>query len=102
MLNQVVLVGRIAKDIEKDKNKKKAVMTIAVQRNYKNADGEYETDIIDCVLWNDIAKNVIECCKKSDIVGVKGRLQKAKDEQLTIAADKVTFLSTKKDEDTNE
>lgn len=103
MLNQVILVGRIAKDIEKYENDKKAIVTIAVQRNYKNENGEYETDIIDCILLNDIAKNVPEYCNKGDIVGIKGRLQKIKDEQLTIVAEKVTFLATdKKSEDFNE
>ena len=38
-------------------------------------DGEYETDFIDCILWNGIASNIAEYCKKGDIVGVKGRVE---------------------------
>lgn len=102
MLNNVVLVGRIVSDIEKNKTDEKAIITIAIPRNYKNSNEEYDTDFIDCVLWKDIAKNVTEYCAKGDIVGIKGRVQKLKDEQLTIVAEKVTFLSTKKRDDSNE
>lgn len=37
--------------------------------------GEYETDFINCVLWDSVAKSTSEYCKKGDIVGIKGRLQ---------------------------
>ena len=58
-----------------DNEKEVANVTLAVQRAYKNEEGIYEADFIDCTLWNAIAKNTVEYCKKGDIVGVKGRLQ---------------------------
>ena len=103
MLNQVVLVGRLTADpetIELDNDKKKSVITVACQRSYKNADGIYDTDFIRCVLWDGIAINVKEYCKKGDIVGIKGRIQVSKidDTYVTeVVAEKVTFLSSKKD-----
>ena len=106
MLNQVVLVGRLTKDLEtKELEEGKSVcnMTLAIPRSFKNADGEYETDFVECVLWNSIAQNTAEYCKKGDINGVKGRLQTDNYEKengekvfkLNVIAEKVTFLSSR-------
>lgn len=100
MLNQIVLVGRLVKtpEIEKEDGKEKSVITLAVQRSYKNEDGVYETDFINCVLWNGIASNTAEYCNKGDLIGVKGRVQ-GNDGKIEIIAEKVTFLSSKKHEE---
>ena len=105
MLNQVVLVGRLTSDLEAkelEDGKKVTNMTLAIPRSFKNADGEYETDFVECTLWNNIAENTAEYCKKGDIVGVKGRLQTSNYEKedgskvfkLDVVAEKVTFLSS--------
>ena len=107
MLNQVVLVGRLTKDIEMKKlesGKDVANITIAIPRSQKNAEGLYDTDFINIVLWDSIAKNTTEYCKKGDIIGVKGRIQtrnieKENGEKVKVQeviAEKVTFLSSKK------
>lgn len=102
MLNNVVLVGRLAKEVEikeLESGKKVANITLAIPRAYKNVDGEYETDFIDCVLWEAIASNTAEYCKKGDILGVKGRIQTRIEESkkyTEIVAEKVTFLSSNK------
>ena len=112
MLNQIVLVGRLVKDIEvKEVNEnKKAIISLAVPSNFKNEDGEYETDFIDCILWNGIASNIAEYCKKGDIVGVKGRIKTDNivnddgeiiGKTTLVIAEKVTFLSSKKEEKEN-
>ena len=105
MLNQVVLVGRLVKDtelIETEKNKKQSRVTIAIPRSFKNMDGEYETDFINCILWDAVAKNTVEYCKKGDIVGIKGRVQSSvvetdgeKKYYFDVIAERVTFLSSK-------
>lgn len=100
MLNQIVLVGRLTENptVENlEEGKAVATVTLAVSRSMKNAEGEYETDFIPCQLWNGIANNTAEYCKKGDIVGVKGRIQSA-DGKLEIIAEKVTFLSSKKED----
>lgn len=113
MLNQAVLVGRLTKDLEiktLDNGKKIVNITVAVPRNFKNADGEYETDFINCILWNSVAENTAEYCKKGDIIGVKGRLQSSSYEKedgtkvytTELIAEKVTFLSSKKEEEKGE
>ncbi|MBQ6546955.1 MAG: single-stranded DNA-binding protein [Bacilli bacterium] len=108
MLNQVVLVGRLVRDpeVKKAKNGNSySYITLAVPRSYKNVNGEYETDFIDCVLWQLMATNTKEYCKKGDIVGVKGRIEsrvyETDDEKQYITeviAEKVTFLSSNKQE----
>lgn len=99
MLNQIVLVGRLVENpkVEKEDGKEKSVITLAVQRSYKNEDDVYETDFINCVLWNGIASNTAEYCNKGDLIGVKGRVQ-GNDGKIEIIAKKVTFLSSKKHE----
>ena len=109
MLNQLVLVGRLVKDpdiVETDKNKKYSRMTLAIPRSFKNMDGEYETDFINCILWDVVAKSAVEYCKKGDIIGIKGRLQSSvveKDDEkkyyTDVIAERITFLSSKKNEE---
>lgn len=104
MLNQVVLVGRIVKTPElrtTETGKKTATVTLAVPRNYKNMNGEYETDFLDCTLWTNVAENTTEYCQTGDMVGVKGRIQTrvitsddgSKKKKTEIVAEKVTFLA---------
>lgn len=107
MLNQVVLVGRLVRepDIQKTENNKSVLkITLAVPRSFKNSNGEYDTDFIDCTLWDMVAKSTTDYCHKGDIIGVKGRIQtkmiekedKTKRFYQEVIAEKVTFLSGKK------
>ena len=107
MYNLVYLIGRLVSDPELKKTtnlKDFATITLAVQRSFKNVDGLYETDFIKCKLWNGIAHNTSEYCKKGDLVGVKGRLQISSYETedgdkkyvTDVIAEKVTFLTSKK------
>lgn len=110
MLNQIVLAGRLTSDPEittTENNKKRAYITVAVPRGYKNINGTYDTDFIRCVLWDCIAENTCEYCSKGDIVGIKGRLQTSSYEKedgekvyvMDVVAEKVSFLSSKKADD---
>ena len=105
MNNLVYAIGRITSspEIKKTESGKEVCnLTLAVPRSYKNADGVYETDFIDVVLWNAIATNTCEYCKKGDLVGIKGRVQTTNYEtedgtthkRTEIIAEKVTFLSS--------
>lgn len=105
MLNQLVLVGRLVKkpELKEAESKKKyAFVTLAVPRSFKNVNGEYDTDFIDCVLWDNVAANTVEYCNKGDIIGVRGRIQTrliekddTKNYVLEVIAEKITFLSSK-------
>ena len=108
MLNQTVIVGRIVKDPElreTESGRKVTNITLAVPRSFKNSNGEYETDFISCVLWKGIAESTSECCRKGDLVGVKGRIQSknieldddTKRQIVEVVAEKVTFLSSRRE-----
>lgn len=103
MLNQVIVVGRLTTEPQKEEinGKVRSVITLAVSRNYKNVDGVYETDFINCILWSGISENVCEYCHKGDLIGIKGRLQTT-DNVLQIVAEKVTSLSSKKEEESED
>ena len=109
MLNQTVIVGRLVRDPElreTDTGKKITNITLAVPRSYKNVNGEYDTDFIPCTLWQGIAESTTEYVKKGDLLGVKGRVQSrnieldddTKRSVIELVAEKVTFLSSKKQE----
>jgi single-strand DNA-binding protein len=103
MLNQIVLVGRLVQDPEikeLENGNRLCYINLAVPRSWKNADGIYETDFINCIVWNNIADNVKEYCKKGDLLGIKGRIQTKQEENkniIEIVAEKVTFLSSRKE-----
>ena len=112
MFNTVILVGRLVRDPElqlTDTGKKRSFITLAVSRGYKNQNGEYETDFLDCTLWTGIAENTAEYCKSGDVVGVKGRLQTwilenddgTKQKKMEIVAERVTFLANAKNKEEN-
>ena len=111
MLNQVVLVGRLVMDpelVDTENNKNISRVTVAIPRSFKNMNGEYETDFINCILWDSVAKSTVEYCKKGDIIGIKGRVQssvvekdKEKKYYFDVIAERVTFLSNKKQEETD-
>ena len=106
MLNQAVLVGRLVRDpelYETENGRKVTHITLAIPRSYKNINGEYQTDFIDCILWQGVAESTVEYVKKGDLIGIKARIQSRNiidsDENkktiMGIIADKVTFLSSK-------
>ena len=110
MLNQTVLIGRLVHDpelYETENGNKVTSITLAVPRSYKNANGEYETDFVPCVLWRGVAENTVEYCHKGDLIGIKGHVQSRdiqleedlKRRMLEVVAEKVTFLSSRKKEE---
>ena len=97
MVNQIVLVGRIARTPETritENGKKMATLTLAVPR--------YDTDFLDCTLWSAVAESTSEYCETGDMIGIKGRLQTrvvetpegTKRKKTEIIAEKVTFLTS--------
>lgn len=109
-MNTVTLVGRLTSDpevIEKTEDLKVTTVVVAVNRNYKNLDGIYETDFIRCILWNAIAANTSQYCHSGDVIGIKGRLQSSTydDENgkrhfiTEVIAERVTFLSSRSKEE---
>lgn len=101
MLNQIVLVGRLVQDPEikeLENGNKTSYITLVVPRSFKNTDGIYENDFITCKVGYPMCDNVKKHCEKGDLVGIKGRVTKLNNEDLEIVAEKVTFLSKRKEE----
>ena len=105
MLNQIVLVGRLTRNIKINKSengKKIANISLAIPRSFKNMEGTYDTDFIDCTLWSNVAETTTEYCHKGDLLGVRGRIQtrmiekeEEKARQVTeVIGERVTFLSS--------
>lgn len=101
-MNYVTLVGRLAETpvLEKiDDDKKITYLKLKIPRTFKNMYGEYETDIIKCVLWNGIALTTTEYCREGDVIGVRGRLENANNEDIVVVAEKVNFIASKERND---
>ena len=78
MINNVVLVGRLTKDVElryTPANQAVATFTLAVNRTFKNANGEREADFINVVIWRQAAENLANWAKKGALLGITGRIQ---------------------------
>lgn len=78
MLNNISLVGRLTKDVElryTPSNVAVATFTLAVNRTFKNENGEREADFINCVIWRQQAENLANWAKKGAQIGITGRIQ---------------------------
>lgn len=78
MINNVVLVGRMTRDAElryTQSNQAVATFTLALNRNFKNQNGERETDFINCVIWRQQAENLANWAKKGALIGITGVIQ---------------------------
>ena len=78
MINNTVLVGRLTKTVElryTPSNVAVATFTLAVNRTFKNENGDREADFINCVMWRQQAENLASWCKKGALIGVTGRIQ---------------------------
>ena len=78
MLNRTCLMGRLTRDPEL-RNTQTGIpvcsFSIACDRNFKNANGERETDFFDCVAWRQTAEFVSRHFTKGRMAVVEGRLQ---------------------------
>ncbi|MBC1858254.1 single-stranded DNA-binding protein [Listeria seeligeri] len=106
MMNRVVLVGRLTKDPDlryTPAGVAVATFTLAVNRPFKNAQGEQEADFINCVVWRKPAENVANFLKKGSMAGVDGRVQTRNYEDsdgkrvfvTEVVAESVQFLDPK-------
>lgn len=78
MINRVVLVGRLTRDPELRYTQGGAAVanfTVAVNRTFKNAQGEREADFINCIIWRKAAENFANLIHKGTLIGIEGRIQ---------------------------
>ena len=77
-MNNVSLVGRLTKDVElrqTGSNTAVATGTLAVNRQFKSANGEKETDFINIVAWRKTAEILSSYASKGSQIGITGRIQ---------------------------
>lgn len=109
MLNKVLLIGRLTKDIELKSNDKTNYMqnTLAVQRGYKNKDGEYDTDFVNITLFRSQADYLNNYGEKGMLVSVVGRLQQdtyfdqnagKNVSKLNVICEEISLLERKKEQ----
>jgi single-stranded DNA-binding protein 4 len=78
MINNVVLIGRLTRDAElryTPSNIAVATFNLAVNRNFKNDNGDREADFINVVMWRQQAENFANWVKKGNLVGITGRIK---------------------------
>ena len=78
MINNVVLVGRITKDIDlrmSESGKAYTNFTLAVNRAFKGQDGQQQADFISCKTFNKQAENLARYCGKGSLIAVVGSIQ---------------------------
>ncbi len=78
MINRVVLIGRLTKDVEVRYTQSGVAVgtfSLAVNRLFTNASGEREADFINGVIWRKAAENFANFTHKGALVAIEGRLQ---------------------------
>lgn len=107
MINQVTLVGRLTKDPEIRMTPEGTPVTnviLAVNRHFRNQNGEIAADFVHCTLWKKTAENTAQYCRKGSLIGITGRIQtRFYDNQegrriyvTEVVAETVKFLDTKR------
>jgi single-strand DNA-binding protein len=108
-MNKVIIIGRNTKDIELKQTTagtSAVEFSVAVKRTFKSANGEYESDFINCVAFKNTAELISRYVNKGDMVCVVGRLQTRnytnkegrKIYVTEIVVEEVEFLQSKKQE----
>ena len=107
MTNNVVLIGRLVRDVDlrqTSTGKEMTYFTLAVNRNFKNEQGEQAADFIGCVAYGKTAENMARFLSKGSLIAVEGRIStrsyQAKDGKTVyvteVVVGNVTFLESKK------
>lgn len=77
-MNKIIIIGRMTRDPElkiTPKGVSLCKITVAVDRKYKDSQGERKTDFFNIVIWNKLADTVAEYTKKGLQVAVEGSVE---------------------------
>lgn len=77
-MNKVILMGRLTKDIEMRQTPNGvslARFSIAVTRRFKNSNGEYDADFINCIAWRKTGEFIARYFQKGSMMAVVGSIQ---------------------------
>ncbi len=106
-MNKVIVSGRITNDLElryTSNNKEILNINLAVKRDFKNSDGEYDTDFLKVVVYGTHAKYLKEHTSKGKRIQIDGRIQVQQYEKneekrydTSIVAEKVEIIDFNED-----
>ncbi len=106
-MNSVNLIGRLTRDVEllTTGENKYIRFNLAVNRKFKNNEGEYDADFISCVAWNKTAELIAEHFGKGSEIGIEGRIQTGSYEKedgskvytTDVIIESITFVGSKKE-----
>ncbi|NLT11893.1 MAG: single-stranded DNA-binding protein [Clostridiaceae bacterium] len=107
-MNKVILVGRLTRDPEVKTTQSQVEVcsfTVAVDRRFKTASGERQSDFINCVAWRQQAKLLGQYFQKGHRIGIIGSLQsRSYDDKdgkkvyvTEVTVDEIEFLESRKD-----
>lgn len=107
-MNKVILVGRLTRDPEvrsTSNGSNTARFTVAVNRNYKNKEGNYDADFVSCVAFRNQADFVAKYFKKGSMIGIEGRIltgsydaqDGTKRYTTDVSVDNIEFVGSKND-----
>lgn len=77
-MNHVNLIGRLTKPVDlryTQSGVAYGMFTLAVNRRFKNQNGEREADFINCAIWKKGAENLANFTQKGSLIGVEGSIQ---------------------------
>ena len=77
-MNKVILMGRLTADPELKQSQNGTSVcrfTIAVNRRFKNAQGGYDADFLNCTAWKQTAEFICRYFKKGQMIAVEGALR---------------------------
>ena len=77
-MNKVILIGNLTHDLELSElnnGTKMCRFTLAVNRDYKNASGQYDTDFLNCQAWRSTAENLVKYMSKGRKIAVTGSIE---------------------------
>ena len=106
-MNKVCLTGRLTRNLDlryTQNNVAVVQFNLAVTRRYKNNNGDYESDFINCVAYRQTAELLNKYTKKGDLIGVEGKIQTRNYENkdgkkvyiTEVIVENIDFLSTNK------
>ena len=112
-MNRVEIIGNLVRDVELNKTSSGvsvAKVSVAVDRRYKDEEGNKITDFFNVVVWRGLAENIAKYCSKGSKVFIAGELQNRSWEKedgtkayiTEIVASECEFLDTKKTGDNTE
>ena len=112
-MNKVELIGRLTHDVEMRQTPNGvslARFSIAVTRRFKNSNGEYDADFINCVAWRQTGEFIAKPFQKGGMIAVVGSIQSRswdgndgkKQYATEVVVDEVYFTGAKKQNNNNQ